>query len=83
MGFYDSMGKLHKHMKESIKPKCVAGECIEGTIAGNPVSQRDWEQALKVHDQKMDEFCTSRQALNHPGFVKVARYCINCGTKLR
>jgi len=62
--------------------RCVEGKCIAGIIGGEDVSVADWGSVLQKHYIKVEEFCTSRKALNHPGHVYPNKFCINCGTKI-
>lgn len=63
--------------------KCKEGECIVGAIAGEDVSFKQWNKRFAKHMENVEEFCSSPRALPHPGHVRLAKFCINCGRAVR
>lgn len=63
---------------------CPDGQCIRGVIASCEVTETAWDKAVSDFELKIIDFNTrgKRQQINHPGFVKEAKYCRNCGRKL-
>lgn len=63
---------------------CDAGNCIAGMIGATEITETEWQRSLRDFDGVIKAWNekTKRFAIPHPGYVRPAKFCVNCGRKL-